>query len=502
MKKFRDLLSWPMKSALIMIFFTKSNMPEVNDTSDVGGSKILYLILPWLNTTIPFFSIAQGLVASMRGNDVEFVYDNTLFGNDRFAQRWIVFWLNIVMLLVSTRYVVHRPESLPAVLDDEGSNDLAAFDLDQAVDNNVKWELKGEQQDPRRQSFEHIVRRDLELAVHRIGRFTVPPGFNLAILPGGVWGFSGVWLQHLKNSSVRVATYDSGGYGTAMWSVDGIAAQLTDVPKAVDDISKSSGFDFSLIQSLVDSEIDDRRRGIDRFESQHKQTTDACFKKGAYLIALNSSWDSAALGLHSIFKSGYDWITWTTAFLLENTDHDIIIRQHPAERFKIAGSNDTYQELVDANFPNNPRVKFINCYDPINSYQIFDHCGLVIVYTSTIAIEAAIFGKNTVSVSSNYYSEASFLNVCSNIDDYKEALIPSANRVKFDRDQAYLYYYATQICNWVYTDFNPMDFFKWVSKNPKSLADDDTISMQHECLEDGTPIAVASHLKIQKREGS
>ena len=123
MKKFRDLLSWPMKSALIMIFFTKSNMPEVNDTSDVGGSKILYLILPWLNTTIPFFSIAQGLVASMRGNDVEFVYDNTLFGNDRFAQRWIVFWLNIVMLLVSTRYVVHRPESLPAVLDDEGSTE-------------------------------------------------------------------------------------------------------------------------------------------------------------------------------------------------------------------------------------------------------------------------------------------------------------------------------------------------------------------------------------------
>ena len=328
-------------------------------------------------------------------------------------------------------------------------------------------------------------------------------------MPGGVWGSSGVWAELARAAGARVASYDSGGYGTLLLAVNGIACQLQDIPRAFAllkaDTASRGKRDFIVESALA--EMGRRRAGTDKFASQVKgsREVDARYA-GATLLALNSSWDSAALGLHGVHESTLEWIIETTRFLLDTTSAPVIVRQHPVERLEIARSNDDYGALLARHFGNHPRLHFIAASDPVNSYDLLEQVALVVVYTSTIGIEAAAHGKPVVTASRSYYSDLGFVRKAASLADYHRALSDALSG-RFTvtpamRDDALCCYYLTQCCNWVFTPFTIESFVEWSRQDLHQLSQQASVQAIVKALEQNVPVAYVNHLARLARQAA
>jgi hypothetical protein len=220
---------------------------------------------------------------------------------------------------------------------------------------------------------------------------------------------------------------------------------------------------------------------------------------GAVLIALNSSWDSAALGLHAIFDDNTQWIVETVRILLDHTDAPVIVRQHPAERLDFARTSDDYGALLQRHFGTHPRLRFIAATEPVNSYALLDQVAAVVVYTSTIGIEAAAYGRPVVTPSNSYYSGLGFVWRAGSVEEYKDVLRRGAAG-KLDvtdamRRDASVCYYLTQCCNWVFTQFNPADFVKWSQRDFAALHADPKVRGILHTLRENVPAAYLNHVE-------
>jgi hypothetical protein len=247
------------------------------------------------------------------------------------------------------------------------------------------------------------------------------------------------------------------------------------------------------------AEIEQRRAGTDKFASQlvSTQPVDATYD-GAVLIALNSSWDSAALGLHVVFDSSVNWVLERAKFLLATTTAAIIVRQHPAERLEVARSSDDYRSLLSRHFGDQPRLKFIAADYPINSYDLLEHVSVVLVHTSTIGIEASAHGKVVVTAANSYYSDLGFVHRALDLDQYHEYLLNAPSGVysvtpEMRRDSLYCYY-LTQCCNWLFTPFSPEGFTDWSHLDLGELAMHRDVQSTLECVQDNIPVAYLEHM--------
>ena len=330
-------------------------------------------------------------------------------------------------------------------------------------------------------------------------------GFEMIFMGGGIWGSSGLWVDSAVSNAIRVASCDSGGYGASlMLSVDGVAAQLKDIPVAFR-LIKAGAETFeeqSFIFDLALKEIESRRSGGDKNFSYQKQgkneSIDYSKYQGCVLIALNSSWDSSALGLHDIFDNSSQWIVETIKIILENSKVSVIIRQHPGERLPIAHTSDNYRKLLNKNFGNEPRIHFIAANDPVNSYDLLEWVSYVVVHTSTFGVEAAALGKTVVTPSGAYYSNLGFIKKANNYNEYREyllsALNESGNLKKYLVEDALLCYYLTQLCYFTFTPFNPEGFSEWSKISLNKIMARNEVQMILRGIQENLPIPYLNHL--------
>jgi hypothetical protein len=260
-----------------------------------------------------------------------------------------------------------------------------------------------------------------------------------------------------------------------------------------------AGEERALVFKFAQEEIGKRRAGTDKFSSQVKG---ASVKRpeyaGGVLIALNSPWDSAALGLHAVFDTTQEWIVETVRYLLKNTDAPVLIRQHPVERLPIARSADDTRVLLQQHFGQDSRLHFIAAEDPVNSYDLMEQVKAVVVYTSTIGVEAAAHGKLVITESTSYYAALGFVFNASSTEDYYSLLGDAvAGRLEITskmREGALTCYYITQCCNWMQTSFTVQDFPSWSRRSVVELSLDRSVQTVLRAIETDTPIAYLNHI--------
>jgi hypothetical protein len=364
---------------------------------------------------------------------------------------------------------------------------------------NAVWEMRGEIVDDGRQRFKDRCAEQLGNAYGPIAQVMRPGAFDVLFVPGGVFGSSGIWTELARTAGIRVASYDTGGYETVMLAADGIACQLQDIPRAYQKLRECGGEqEIAFAAASADEEMAKRRAGTDTFASQMKGSAGAGREfDGAVLIALNSSWDSAALGLHAVFDDNTQWIVETVRYLLEHTAAPVIVRQHPAERLAFARTTDDYAALLQRHFGAHPRLRFIAAAEPVNSYSLLDQVAAVVVYTSTIGMEAAALGRPVITPSNSYYSRLGFVWRAGAADEYRSLLARAAARElpvtpEMQRD-ASVCYYLTQCCNWVFTPFNPADYVKWSKRDLVELQADPKVRDILRSLVDNVPVAYLNH---------
>jgi hypothetical protein len=360
-----------------------------------------------------------------------------------------------------------------------------------------------------RRRHTELATRQLCASYRAIAGMQLGGRYDAIFVPGGVWGSSGIWVEHARAAGVRVASYDSGGYGNLLLAVNGIACQLQDIPRAFSLLKThaASAEERAFIVESTLAEIGRRRSGVDKFGSQMRDTlaSDGRFA-GAVLVALNSSWDSAALGLHEVFESNTQWIVETTKYLLENTPAPVVVRQHPVERLDIARTSDDYRSLLTGHFGNHPRLHFIAADEPVNSYDLLEQVAAVVVHTSTIGTEAAAYGKAVVTASDSYYSDLGFVRKATSLAQYRQYLSDAVSGrcvvTPAMRNDALYCYYLTQCCNWVFTPFTPMDFVEWSRHPVGQLGEHESVRAIIQALEQNVPVAFLNHLARLERQPS
>lgn len=478
--------------------FTRSYVPPVQAPGPTPN--IAVVVMPWLGTAVPWFSIAIGMSLAASGSRVSFVLDGMFFGERPLRFRMILLCIRRALAPLCRRIPILRVE--PGRNDRTSSGGIDRGTIARLAALNAVWAMRGETNESGRARYTRRILGQLQSTASAAGAFLKGHHFDCIVVPGGVYGTSGVWAATARANGMRVASFDAGGRGMLTVAANGIACQLQDIPRSFALLKSqlAAAGDDSFVRDTAVAELERRRAGTDKFSSQLRSTAplDSRFD-GAVLLALNSPWDSAALGLHKVFDSSADWVVRTVRSVLLRTEARIIVRQHPAERFEIGRSTDDYGRLLQENFANDPRVVFIAAADPVNTYDLLDRVSAVVVYTSTIGVEAALKGKVVITPSSSYYSELGFVWHASTAEQYERQLIDAvAGRYQVSepmKADALLCYYLTQCCNWISSPLSPEGFDDWVDMPFKDLINQNGVRITTATIRDNVPASFLAHLE-------
>jgi len=123
----------------------------------------------------------------------------------------------------------------------------------------------------------------------------------------------------------------------------------------------------------------------------------------------------------------------------------------------------------------------------------------VVVYTSTIGVEAAAKGKVVLTASSSYYSGLGFVWAASEFSAYQNSLVDAAAARYSVTDQmkhdALLCYYLTQCCNWVASPLSPESYDDWIGYSLSDLVAQPCVNLTFSAVRDNVPVSFRKHLQ-------
>ena len=163
----------------------------------------------------------------------------------------------------------------------------------------------------------------------------------------------------------------------------------------------------------------------------------------------------------------FDWLESLKVVFENNNDVNFVTRPHPGENRKIKRPytvTDWYNEKIHNIYPN---VSLLNNVRNSSSYNLIKQSDLILVYNSTIGIEATILGKKVIVSAKSHYSNLGFVMSPSR-EEYFKKLNESLGSSNFKIDDSLIdlpknYYY--QLCNDV---ADSLDSFL-SSKNNKTI---------------------------------
>ncbi len=459
------------------------------------NSCLAIIVQPLYIISWPFFMIALGLLLQKKGKAVIYIVDDSNFEKNVFIYKMKMSAIKHCMQKLSIKgfQVAWLSDALVS-----GNHECISSDKLMALANlQAIWLTRGEMAKIDR---EREYMRYLQQLVHASSRIlSILESLNLEhiIVACGIVGTSGIYLNCGKYLNIPVSTID-GDEGANLMSNSGPAAQLTDIPlafKSFPDDDKAFAYDKAYIL------MGKRMEGNDPFSYQIKKISDENHESGSILLLLNSVWDQAALGLHTLYPGMNEWIFQSVKWVLENTEETIIIRQHPAERKKIASTSDDYKKLLKP-FLQHKRVHFVSANADINTYGLIQKCKVVIAYSTTTALESTMLGKPVITVSNCYYSDLGFVYKPKQLEEYYHYIMRGISGQlllsESQKNDAALCFYLSQGCNWVFTDFaaTVKDFKKWVTMDPDSIFELPEIQDMLDSFISGSPIALIRHKRM------
>ena len=321
------------------------------------------------------------------------------------------------------------------------------------------------------------------------------------MVPGGVYGTSGLFLNEAKARGCRVATFDT-DRRIAQICVDGVAAQNGDIPMAFHSLWNADRDVRQEAVKVAMAEFRDRSANRDEYGFQvlPARKSDQ-YPDGCVLIPLNVEWDTAALGRHVHFESTADWLISTVSAVLDQDAGPVVVRQHPSERRLLQRSKLDVAALLRRRFGDDPRCQFVAADDPVSSYDLLRAARLVLPFVSTIGIEAAAMGKPVLISGACYYTDLGFVWSAGSREEYFDLLhrgLRGNLTLRPDQaERAWLCYYLTAVRNRVSTDFTPHpdDFWTWCQRPFPSLLSDPAVVDILEAIDTGVPISLLRHAR-------
>jgi len=491
--RLEDYASWfPLTGEVFLRYLKRGDLPSVMRGERKGG-RVGLVVTPWVGTTVPWYAIMLGIGLAHRGREVVLIWDDSGFperdveGQQRSIAK-VLDWVSHYLPVIS-------------VSEHEGgdSNPGEVELIDRLTQQNVTWILRGAVPTQAESGVVERIRQSLMESRPLIKGALSGADLDCLVVPGGVYGTSGLFLDEAVGRGWRVATFDT-DRRVAQICVSGVAAQNADIPAAFHALWDSGPKARQEAVEVAEAEFRDRCETRDEYGFQvaaagrPEDGTENCI-----LIPLNVEWDTAALGRHAAFESTADWLVSTVKELLALDAGPVVVRQHPSERRKLQRSRLDIASLLKSRFGDDPRCRFVAADDPISSYDLLRSARLVLPYVSTIGIEAAAMAKPVLISGRCYYGELGFVWSTASRDEYFELLHRGLRGelplLPGQVERAWLCYYLVAVRNRVSTDFTPHpdDFWTWCQRPPSSLFSDPVVSNIFEAIDTGVPISLLTH---------
>jgi hypothetical protein len=110
-------------------------------------------------------------------------------------------------------------------------------------------------------------------------------------------------------------------------------------------------------------------------------------------IFTNVIFDTSQPHANTVFEDMFDWLDMTLAVIREHSDTLFVIRAHPDELRVRKSSRETVEGWVASRgVDREPNVIFVSPRETLSSYELIQRSKFVMVYNSTIGLEASILG--------------------------------------------------------------------------------------------------------------
>ena len=110
-------------------------------------------------------------------------------------------------------------------------------------------------------------------------------------------------------------------------------------------------------------------------------------------IFTNVIFDTSQPHANTVFEDMFDWLDMVLEMIREHRDTLFVIRAHPDELRVRKSSRETVEGWVASHEVNRePNVVFVSPRETLSSYELIQRSKFVMVYNSTIGLEASIMG--------------------------------------------------------------------------------------------------------------
>lgn len=484
---------WFPTTATVFLRYLKHHRAlPVHDGQE--GPAIGVVVVPWVSTAAPWYAIMLAIGLARRRRKVALIWDDTAF-----PERFVGSQNEAI-----ARVLGYVGRFLPVTrLSEEASHPGAQDDaraLDNLTEQVAAWCLRGAPPTDRDLPKVEAMRAGLALALPLVRGALSRSSFDSLLVPGGVYGNSGVFRLAAAEHGVRVATFDA-DRGVAQLCVSGVAAQNADLPQAFEALWNSDDDTKAQAIAIARVEFQSRAEGSDRYGYQtvREQASALDGARGCVLMPLNVEWDTAALGRHAVFDDTVDWLTSTIPAILDANVGPVIVRQHPSERRQQQRSKLDVAAILRERLGDDPGWRFVGAEEPVSSYDLLRSAKVVLPFTSNIGIEAAAIGKTSLVSGACFYANLGFVWSAGSRDEYldllRRALSADLPAWPDQVDRAWICYYLVAVRNRIWTDFTarPDDFWSWCRRPPDTLFAEPEVSDMLEAIDRGVPVALLRH---------
>jgi hypothetical protein len=252
---------------------------------------------------------------------------------------------------------------------------------------------------------------------------------------------------------IRVVTYEVGAQAGTLHFSDRHPA----VDYDIGDLWEQAGdqpLDAAAERDL-ETLLEGRRTGSGLAHRYYRRRKWIATRKETPLVAVftNVSWDTAATGQAPAFESMFDWVAETVRVAQEHPAIGFILRAHPAEsRWPGFQSRERLTDFLKRSFTSLPdNVRVVPPDEAIDSYALIDAADVVVVFSSTVGLEAAALGKPVCVAGRTHYGRHGFtIDVTTTeayhtlFDDLSWAQT-SPKRQQLARRYAYLFFVRSMI---------------------------------------------------------
>jgi hypothetical protein len=180
----------------------------------------------------------------------------------------------------------------------------------------------------------------------------------------------------------------------------------------------------------------------------------------------NLGYDAGLTKTRPMCETASEWVVETIRFFAAHPEHHLIVKVHPGERLRDA-CDPTVDLIRDTFGATPPNVHVVGPDTDLTAHDVVALLDVVVVYTSTIGLEAAYFGKPVINVGGGLHAGRGISIDCRSTESYFRLLTdictgpaPTPARRDLARRYAYAVFFRSVL---------PVRFFSSVYPNVTGL---------------------------------